>query len=248
MKKGFGVFLLSMMLLSGCGYAEDTEPEFEGVRVLLRYDFDIQEYASVDSAQQEMERWADAYNTESPEDYFTGTMAFKNIRETDEGYQGYLNCGDIGNFAGAHMYSLGDDWNPESPMAATDTSTGEDVTLDEAFLTGLPDSYEMVYGPTASLLMGSDQIEIEVNGAVRYVSEGWTSDGNKVTADPVVLYEQEEENFVIIYEPEVGRSAGKEKYSWVIILAVGVLGITGIAVVSRYEMRGMKKRMKDAGN
>ena len=250
MKKGFGVFLLSMMLLSGCGYAEDTEPEFEGVRVLLRYDFDIQEYASVDSAKQEMERWVDAYNTESPDDHFTGTMAFADIQETEEGYRGYLDCGDIENFEGVHVYGLGGGiaWEPESPVVVTETDTGEDVTVDEAFLAGLPADYKMVYGPAEALLMGSDQIEVAVNGEIRYISVGWTQDGTKATADPVELYAQEEGTFAILFEPESGRRADKGKNSWVIILVVGILGIVGIAVLSRYEIRGMNKRMKDAGN
>lgn len=250
MKKGLGVFLLSMMLLLGCGGAEETEPEFDGVRVLMRYDFGIQEYASVDSAQREMERWAEAYNAESPDDHFTGTMAFADIQETEEGYQGYLDCGDIENFEGVHVYSLGDDivWETEDTMVVTDTATAEVVSLDESYLAGLPATYEMVYGPVEALLMGSNEIEIEVNGEVRYISAGWTQEGAIAAADPVELYAQEEGTFAILFEPESGGNADKGKNSWVIILVVGILGIAGIAVLSRYEIRGMNKRMKDAGN
>jgi hypothetical protein len=243
--KGFGVFLVSMMmLLTGCGGAEVSEPEFEGVRVLMRYDFDIQEYASVDSAQREMERWVDAYNTESPEDHFSGTIAFADIQETEGGYLGYLDCGDIENFAGVHVYNHGIAWERENQMMVTEAATGEEVTLDESFLASLPESYEIVYGPVESLLMGSDRIILELNGLVRYVSAGWTPEGNQAAADPVELYEQEEGTFAILYEPEGNEAKGTGKYSWVVILVVGAVGIAGILVLSKQEIRGMK----DAGN
>jgi len=243
-KKGFGVILLSILLLSGCGGAE-AEPEFDGVRVLLRYDLDIREYASADGAKEEMERWAEAYNSGPPEDRFAGTMAFYEMKETDGGYQGYLDCGDMGNFAGAGVYSAGT-WNPNEPVTVTDTATGEAVTLDEECAAGLHASYEVVYGPVSSLLMGSDQIVMELNGTVRYATAGWTVDGDRATADPVILYERGDETFAIVYEP--AGEAGKGKYSWVIILAVGILGAAGIAAISVYEIRGINKRMKTRGN
>ena len=250
MKKGFGVILmLFVILLPGCGDTEVPEPDFEGVRVLMRYDFGSQEYASVDSAQREMERWADAYNAESPEDYFTGIMVFADIQQTEAGYQGYLDCGDIENFEGVHVYSLGDDmvWEIQDPVTVADTATGEDVILDEPYLAGLPASYDIIYGPAEALLMGSDQIEIEVNGAIRYISAGWTQEGDRITADPVELFAQEEGMFVLLYEPRDSGAPQKGTYSWVIILMVGVLGIGGIVAVSIYEGHG-RKRMKDAGN
>jgi hypothetical protein len=241
-RKGFGVFLVSiMMLLCGCAGAEETEPEFKGVRVLMRYDFDIQEYASVDSAQREMERWVDAYKTESPEDQYIGTITFSEMKETEEGYQGYLDCGDIESFAGVHVYNLdeGMPWEQDNPVVVTEMATGEEVSLDEAYLSGLPASYEMVYGPVESLLMGSDRIVLEMNGQIQYATAGWNQDGDRIAADSVELYERGDGYFVIVYEPEgiEGKDAGK--YSWVNILVVGILGIAGILILSKYEMREM---------
>ena len=44
--------------------------------------------------------------------------------------------------------------------------------------------------------------------------------------------------------PKATRAKGTGKYSWVVILVVGAVGIAGILVLSKQEIRGMK----DAGN
>ena len=174
-----------MMLLTGCGGAEVSEPEFEGVRVLMRYDFDIQEYASVDSAQREMERWVGCLQYRiAGGTIFPERSHLRIYRRPKEDIWGYLDCGDIENFAGVHVYNHGIAWERENQMMVTEAATGEEVTLDESFLASLPESYEIVYGPVESLLMGSDRIILELNGLVRYVSAGWTPEGNQAASRP----------------------------------------------------------------
>jgi hypothetical protein len=237
------------VLGAGCGQKteSDVEEAFDGVRVLMRYDFGSQEYASVDAAQRELERWVAAYNTEAPADGYSGAVTFDEVMEAEAGYRGYLDCGDIRNFTGVQILESSTDAagllvDGEAPLEVTELATGETADMDAGLLAALPAECRIVYGPVDSLMMGADQIVVEPGGPVLYATGGWTAEETRITADPVVLFQRGEAYFAFVIEPgSKVQAADTKSYSWVVILAVGVIGIAGILILSRWERPGRRR-------
>lgn len=243
------LFLLLAAFFTGCGQKTESgaEDAFDGVCVLMRYDFGLQEYASVDAAQRELERWVTAYNTETPADGYSGAVTFDEVVEAETGYRGYLDCGDIRNFTGVQILdnpadAAGLPKEGDAPLQVTEPATGETVDLDAELLAALPTEYRIVYGPVDSLMMGANQIIVESGGPVLYTTGGWTADETRITADPVALFQRGEAYFAFVIEPDTKvQLADTKSYSWVVILVVGVIGIAGILILSRWERPGRRR-------